>query len=82
MSLKKTTIEELKRIMTKDYHIKLTDEEASELGLSLLRLTRISIITTAQEISMKAKDHQIQEILEPNKEREVKDIKSPSMSPI
>ncbi len=82
MSLKKTTIEELKRIMIKDYHIKLTNEEASELGLSLLRLTRISIITTAQEISIKAKDHQIQEILEPNKEREAKATKSPSMSPI
>ena len=48
MNLKGRTIEELKKIMSIDYHIKLTNDEASELGLSLLRLTRLGIINTVQ----------------------------------
>lgn len=82
MNLKGRTIEELKKIMSKDYHIKLTNDEAGELGLSLLRLTRLGIINTAQKINTKAENHQIQEILEPNKTNGAKSEKVPSVAPI
>ena len=42
MEIKKKTIEDLKRIMKDDYGLILGDTEANEIGLSLLRLTRIA----------------------------------------
>ena len=82
MNLKSGTIEELKKIMNKDYHTKLTNDEAGELGLSLLRLTRLGIINTVQKINTKAENHQIQEILEPNKRNGAKSDKVGSVAPI
>ena len=43
MTLKKKIIEELKRIIEKDYGVLLSDEKAQEIGLSYLKLIRIAL---------------------------------------
>jgi hypothetical protein len=48
MELKKTTIEELKKIISKDYGADISNEQANNLGSSLLHLTNLSIITLAR----------------------------------
>ena len=48
MELKKTTIENLKKIIHQDYGVELSDEQANELGYSLLRLTKLAIVALAR----------------------------------
>jgi len=43
MQLKKTTIQELKKIIKNDYGVLLNDDKAIELGSSLLKLTRLAL---------------------------------------
>lgn len=50
MRLSKQAIEEFKKIIKKDYGKDITDEEAQELGVSLLRLTRVGLSATARAI--------------------------------
>lgn len=42
MELKRGTIEELVKIIKKDYGVLITAEQANKLGASLLRLTRLA----------------------------------------
>jgi hypothetical protein len=51
VELKKITKENLKKIMHQDYGVELSDEQANELGYSLLRLTRTASMafTRAEE---------------------------------
>ena len=46
MHLKKRTIQDLQKIIKRDYGQTLSEEEANELGTSLLRLTKLAL--TAQ----------------------------------
>lgn len=46
--LKRKTIEDLKKIVERDYKVSITDNEAKELGLSLLRLSKLAIIGLAR----------------------------------
>ena len=48
MELKKSTAEKLKTIVEKDYGVLLTDEQANELGVILLRLTRVGVTALAR----------------------------------
>lgn len=48
MELKKSTTESLKKIIYQDYGVELSDEQANELGYSLLRLTRITGVAFAR----------------------------------
>jgi hypothetical protein len=50
MNLSKKAIEEFKAIIKKDYGKDITDEEAQELGVTLLRLTRVGLAATARAI--------------------------------
>lgn len=55
--LNKKAREELKAILRKDYGQEITDEQAEELGVSLLRLTRVSlqVLTRKHEKETKEK---------------------------
>ena len=46
--LKRKTVEDLKKIIEKDYKISITDNEAKELGFSLLRLSKLATIGLAR----------------------------------
>jgi hypothetical protein len=48
MELKKTTIDELKIIINQDYGVDISDEQANDLGSSLLRLTKLSVLALAR----------------------------------
>lgn len=48
MELKRKTIEELKKIMEKDYGVSLSDGEVNELGSSLLHLSKLALIALAR----------------------------------
>ena len=48
MELKTQTIEELKKIIEKDYGILLSNNELNELGSSLLHLTKLSLVALAR----------------------------------
>ena len=48
MTLKPKATQELKEIMLRDYGATLTDEEAQELGLSLLRVSKLASIALAR----------------------------------
>lgn len=48
MELKKTTIEELKIIINQDYGVEISDEQANDLGSSLLHLTKLSVLALAR----------------------------------
>ncbi|MDP8258816.1 MAG: hypothetical protein P9L90_05295 [Candidatus Aadella gelida] len=48
MKLKKQTTEELKKIIKNDYGVLLNDDEATELGSSLLKLTRLALTALAR----------------------------------
>ncbi|MEI6479609.1 MAG: hypothetical protein WCO21_02135 [bacterium] len=43
MELKKSTTEELRKIVENDYGVLLTDEQVNEFGGILLRLTRLGL---------------------------------------
>jgi hypothetical protein len=43
MQLKAKTIQDLKKIIKRDYGQILSEDEANELGTSLLRLTRLAL---------------------------------------
>jgi hypothetical protein len=49
MDLKKQTIEDLQRILKKDYGISINETDANSLGVSLLRLSNIAITVCARE---------------------------------
>jgi hypothetical protein len=48
MELKKTTIDELKIIIRQDYGVVISDEQANNLGSSLLHLTKLSVLALAR----------------------------------
>ena len=48
MELKKTTKENLKKIIYQDYGVELSDEQVNELGYSLLRLTKLAVVALAR----------------------------------
>lgn len=48
MELKTQTIKELKQIVEKDYGVLLSDDEAKELGISILKLTRLGLTALAR----------------------------------
>ncbi|MFA5098747.1 MAG: hypothetical protein WC461_00810 [Candidatus Paceibacterota bacterium] len=48
MELKTQTIKELKTIVEKDYGVLLSDDEAKELGVSILKLTRLGLTALAR----------------------------------
>lgn len=60
MELKKATIQDLKKIIHKDYGVEISDEQINEFGCSLLRLTKVVIIALARadekSSSVQAKD--------------------------
>lgn len=53
MELKTQTIKELQRIVEKDYGVLLSDEEAQEFGVSILKLTRLGLTAIARADEMK-----------------------------
>lgn len=56
MHLKKRTIQDLQIIIKRDYGQTLSEEEANELGISLLRLTRLAL--TAQTKALEKAEKQ------------------------
>ena len=50
MHLKKRTIQDLQRIIKRDYGQNLSEEEANEFGISILRLTRLGLTAQARVI--------------------------------
>jgi len=48
MNLKKQTIEKLREIIKKDYGVYLNNEEINKLGISLLRLSKLTCIAFAR----------------------------------
>jgi hypothetical protein len=68
MNLKTQTIKELKNIIEKDYGIPINDDDAEELGCSLLKLTRLSItaLARADEKNKLASSGKNNQVLEPN----------------
>lgn len=48
--LKKKIIQDLQKIIKRDYGQSLSEKEANELGISLLRLTRLGLIAQARAI--------------------------------
>jgi hypothetical protein len=48
LELKRKTIDELKEIIEKDYKVSISDNEARELGISLLRLSKLATIGLAR----------------------------------
>ena len=48
MHCDKKAIQDLKEIALRDYGVSISDEQADELGVSLLRLTRIAVVALAQ----------------------------------
>ncbi len=50
MRLKKKTIQDLQRIIKRDYGQNLSKEEANEFGISILRLTRLGLTAQARAI--------------------------------
>lgn len=51
MQLQNKSIKELKGILRKDYNVDLTEEQAQNLGISLLKLTRLVITALARKSS-------------------------------
>ena len=56
MHLKKRTIQDLQRIIKRDYSQTLSEDEANEVGISLLRLTRLGLTAQARALE-KAEKH-------------------------
>ncbi len=50
MNLKKRTIEELQKIIKRDYGQILSEKDANEFGISLLCLTRLGLTACARAI--------------------------------
>jgi hypothetical protein len=50
MHLKKRTIQDLQKIIKRDYGQTLSEEEANELGTSLLRLTKLALTAQARAL--------------------------------
>ena len=53
--LSKKAKDDLKKILKKDYGNDLADDQAEELGVSLLRLTRVSLSAIARDLDEKEK---------------------------
>ncbi len=54
--LSKKALEELKTIIKNDYGQVVSDQDAEELGVSLLRLTKVSLQVLAREHEKEAKE--------------------------
>ena len=54
MKLKERTLQELREIVATDYGVSISDDEAKDLGVSLLRLTRIGCVALARADEKKA----------------------------
>ena len=67
MELKSQTIKELKQIVEKDYGVLLSDEEAQEFGISILKLTRLGLtaIARADEAKNSSVVARAENVLEP-----------------
>jgi hypothetical protein len=50
MHLKKRTIQDLQRIIKRDYGQSLSEEEVNEFGISILRLTRLALTAQARAL--------------------------------
>lgn len=50
MRLKAKTIQDFKKIIKRDYGQILSEEDANELGISLLRLTRLALTAQARTL--------------------------------
>ena len=48
MELKSTTIRELQEILKADYGVVLSHSDANEMGISLLRITRVALSALAR----------------------------------
>lgn len=48
MDLPKKALKELQSILEKDYGQRVSDKDANELGVSLLRLTRVALSALAR----------------------------------
>lgn len=55
MQLKAKTIQDFKKIIKRDYGQILSEEEANELGISLLRLTKLALTAQARAIEKTGK---------------------------
>ncbi len=55
--LPKKAVDELKQILKSDYGQDVTDEQAEELGTSLLRLTKVSLGVLAREYEKEKKQN-------------------------
>ena len=53
--LSKEAKDDFKKIIKKDYGADLTDDQAEELGVSLLRLTRVGLSAIARDLDAKEK---------------------------
>lgn len=55
MKLPSKALKEFKAIIKKDYGKDISDADAQELGISLLRLTRVALSATVRSINEKTK---------------------------
>ena len=49
MKLKKKTTQELKRILRTDYGLLINDKKAQEIGISLLKISRLALVGQARK---------------------------------
>jgi|GEM_PF-1751428 len=67
MRIKQQSLQELKKIITRDYGAVLSDEESAELAHDLLRLTRVAMAVVARGISNNRKARGSQRVPETTK---------------
>jgi hypothetical protein len=53
MQLPRKALKKLQRILEKDYGQRVNDEDANEIGVSLLRLTKVSLAVMARKLNGK-----------------------------
>ena len=51
--LSKSAKDDLRQIISKDYGQNITDDQAEELGVTLLRLTRVGLSVLARDLDKK-----------------------------
>lgn len=54
--LKQEALKQIKEIILRDYGVLMSDEQAQQMGVSLLRLTRLSISFSDQQFKNKEKN--------------------------
>lgn len=53
VKLKQKTIKDLKKIMAKNYKVSMSDNQINDLGVCLLRLSRLALVGLARAEEMK-----------------------------